>query len=385
MKKLILSIALLIICFSFSYAQNFGKPEPYRKWEIGINGGGSIFTGEWNMSKDDLFSHYSQWNNQLIWSYGLWLKKNFTNVFALEVNWNHSNITGDWKYNTIPFSDFRTQVIQTDLNSVWNLTNLFSKNRFDRRIYWYGKLGAGISHLWRREGVYPLFHDNQWKLTIPIGTGVAYRFTKHLKLSAGVTWSWLNTDRLDAMKTEILNAKSANYETAVFGTKLYPYLGVSYVFGKRKKPAPIIETSKPQPIPDLKPEPKPEVKPIVKAKSAAIGNAYKVYFEFDKWNLNNQTVTDLDRLVRDMKENPEVNVDIKSHADSRGPASYNMKLSEKRSKSVIDYLVGRGISVSRINAHAFGETDLVNKCKDGIPCKKAEHALNRRTETVVIE
>ena len=48
-------------------------------------------------------------------------------------------------------------------------------------------------------------------------------------------------------------------------------------------------------------------------------------------------------------------------------------------------LVSKGISTSRINAQAFGETQLVNKCKDGVPCTEAEHGLNRRTETVVIE
>jgi outer membrane protein OmpA-like peptidoglycan-associated protein len=86
-----------------------------------------------------------------------------------------------------------------------------------------------------------------------------------------------------------------------------------------------------------------------------------------------------------MNENPTVNVEIKSHTDSRGPASYNMKLSEKRGKSVIDYLTGKGINSSRINAQAFGETQPVNKCVDGVRCTKAEYALNRRTETIVIE
>jgi outer membrane protein OmpA-like peptidoglycan-associated protein len=62
-----------------------------------------------------------------------------------------------------------------------------------------------------------------------------------------------------------------------------------------------------------------------------------------------------------------------------------MKLSEKRGKSVLDYLTGKGISSSRINAQAFGETQLVNKCKDGVKCTEDEHKLNRRTETLVIE
>jgi len=120
-------------------------------------------------------------------------------------------------------------------------------------------------------------------------------------------------------------------------------------------------------------------------KPAVIGNVYKVYFAFDKWNLDNQSITDLDKLAKDMNENPTVNVEIKSHTDCRGPASYNMKLSEKRGKSVIDYLVSKGISTSRINAQAFGETQPVNKCVDGVPCTKAEFAANRRTETIVIE
>ena len=94
---------------------------------------------------------------------------------------------------------------------------------------------------------------------------------------------------------------------------------------------------------------------------------------------------DLDHLARDMNENPTVDVEIKSHTDSRGPASYNMKLSEKRGKSVIDYLTGKGISTSRVNAQAFGETQLVNRCSDGVKCTEAEHALNRRTEAIIIE
>ena len=139
MKKLIISLTVVVICFATTYGQDQVKPEHYRKWEIGVNGGVAIFTGEFNMSKDVLFKHYSQWNSQFKDDYGLFLRKNFNQVFALEVAWNHSNITGSWKYNDWIIPDFRTQLIESDLNSVWNLTNLFSSNKFDRKIYWYGK------------------------------------------------------------------------------------------------------------------------------------------------------------------------------------------------------------------------------------------------------
>jgi len=86
-----------------------------------------------------------------------------------------------------------------------------------------------------------------------------------------------------------------------------------------------------------------------------------------------------------MIANPSVDLEMKSHTDNRGPATYNMKLSEKRGKSVLDYLTAKGISSSRVNAQAYGETQPVNKCKDGVKCSEAEYALNRRTETLVIE
>ena len=110
-----------------------------------------------------------------------------------------------------------------------------------------------------------------------------------------------------------------------------------------------------------------------------------MYFAFDKWNLDSKSTSDLDLLARDMNENATVKVEIKSHTDCRGPETYNMKLSEKRGKSVIDYLVSKGVSESRINAQAFGESQPVNKCVDGVKCTEAEYALNRRTETIVIE
>jgi len=144
-----------------------------------------------------------------------------------------------------------------------------------------------------------------------------------------------------------------------------------------------------EPIPEAKPEPKPEPAPapapVVVVKPAVIGNVYTVYFAFDKWNLDNQATSDLDRLAKDMNDYQTVSVEIKSHTDSRGPENYNMKLSEKRGSAVIEYLATKGINGSRVNAQAFGETQLLNKCKDGVICTKAEHAVNRRTESIIIE
>ena len=379
MKKLSLSVIVLFMCYALTFAQEKAKSEPAdTRWEIGVNAGVANFAGEYNMFKDARFHHFNFWKSDMNFGFGALVKKNFSHVFAAELGWNYTNLTGSWKYlGWTNIKPFKTEVNEYDLNTVWNLNNLFSKNKFDRKIYWYAKLGIGATHIWKKSGDVLINNDDNWKPTIPIGTGVAFRLNDNMKLNIGTQWSWVNTDKMDGHITTATMKAGTNLAD-VMETKLYTHVGLSYAFGKKKKAEPIVEAPKPEP----KPEPKVEVKVV---KPAVIGNIYKVYFAFDKWNLNNQSTTDLDKLAADMNENPTVNVEIKSHTDCRGPASYNMKLAEKRGKSVIDYLVSKGISTSRINAQAFGETQPVNKCVDGVPCTKAEYAANRRTETIVIE
>ena len=77
-------------------------------------------------------------------------------------------------------------------------------------------------------------------------------------------------------------------------------------------------------------------------------------------------------------------IEIGAHTDASGPSGYNLELSERRAKAVKRYLEKKGISASRLVAKGYGETQLLNKCKDGVRCSKDEHAINRRTEFKVI-
>ena len=65
--------------------------------------------------------------------------------------------------------------------------------------------------------------------------------------------------------------------------------------------------------------------------------------------------------------------------------NYNLILSEKRANSTSKYIIENGIEPNRITAKGYGETKLVNKCSNGVPCTNAEHELNRRTEFVIIQ
>ena len=102
-----------------------------------------------------------------------------------------------------------------------------------------------------------------------------------------------------------------------------------------------------------------------------------IYFEFDKSNITNQAAFELDKLVAIMKKYPEMVIKAESHTDSRGPASYNKLLSERRAKSTAQYIISKGIDENRITGIGKGEEDPEIDCSKG--CSKDEYAKNRRS------
>lgn len=86
-----------------------------------------------------------------------------------------------------------------------------------------------------------------------------------------------------------------------------------------------------------------------------------------------------------MKKNPILKIEIQSHSDARGSEAYNYRLSKKRSKTTVEYLLSQGVTSSRISSKDFGETQLVNDCKLAKKCSDKKHGLNRRSKIIVIE
>ncbi len=74
-----------------------------------------------------------------------------------------------------------------------------------------------------------------------------------------------------------------------------------------------------------------------------------------------------------MTDNPTIWIELGSHTDSRGKDSYNLTLSQKRAESAVQYIISKGIDKNRITAKGYGETQLVNKCANGINCSDEEH------------
>jgi len=104
-----------------------------------------------------------------------------------------------------------------------------------------------------------------------------------------------------------------------------------------------------------------------------------IYYDLDKWFIRQDATPPLDNLVRILKQYP-ISVELGSHTDSRASTEYNNELSQKRAESAVRYLTLNGINPMRMTAKGYGETVLVNKCGDGVPCSEPEHQANRRTE-----
>lgn len=111
-----------------------------------------------------------------------------------------------------------------------------------------------------------------------------------------------------------------------------------------------------------------------------------VKYEFDKSNILEESKIALDTTVlRLMQDNPQIIVEIMSHTDSKGNDQYNMKLSQKRAESVVDYLVSKGIALQRLKPKGYGESKPVapNENPDGSDNPEGR-ALNRRTDFKII-
>jgi outer membrane protein OmpA-like peptidoglycan-associated protein len=110
-----------------------------------------------------------------------------------------------------------------------------------------------------------------------------------------------------------------------------------------------------------------------------------IFYDFDKWDILPESEMELNKLIKIMNDNPSWKVELGSHTDSRGSDSYNETLSQKRSDSAVGYIIKNGINENRIIAKGYGESQLVNHCKNGVECTDEEHRQNRRTEFKILE
>jgi outer membrane protein OmpA-like peptidoglycan-associated protein len=105
-----------------------------------------------------------------------------------------------------------------------------------------------------------------------------------------------------------------------------------------------------------------------------------IYYESGKFDITYEGEIVLDKVITILKANPQVKLEVISHTDARGDDATNSLLSAKRSLAVAEYLNSKGIAPARVLAIGKGETDIKNRCRNGVECSDKEHEFNRRTE-----
>ncbi len=110
-----------------------------------------------------------------------------------------------------------------------------------------------------------------------------------------------------------------------------------------------------------------------------------IYYNLDKYFIRADAARELENtLLPILQKYPTMKVEIRSHTDSRASAAYNLELSQKRAKAVVDFLVESGIDPNRLVAKGYGENQPINECIDGVPCTEEQYQENRRTEFKIL-
>jgi OOP family OmpA-OmpF porin len=137
------------------------------------------------------------------------------------------------------------------------------------------------------------------------------------------------------------------------------------------------EPPKPAPQPEARPTPPPPPPPAPAPKRIVLRG---VNFDFDKSDIRPDAAVILDEAASILNESPGVRVEVSGHTDATGADDYNQGLSERRARSVAEYLSGKGVSADRLDTTGYGESKPVadNATRDG-------RAQNRRVELNVAQ
>ncbi len=108
-----------------------------------------------------------------------------------------------------------------------------------------------------------------------------------------------------------------------------------------------------------------------------------IFYDVGRALIREDAKPGLDKVVKFMQDNPGITVELSSHTDSRDSDAKNQVLSQLRADSAVFYILQNGVAENRITAKGYGESLLINQCKDGVTCTEEEHQANRRTEIEV--
>lgn len=260
----------------------------------------------------------------------------------------------------------------TNINTSGNEVTPFY-NISDSTLYFSsdGKLGMGGMDIYETKGS---LAENKWSDTIK-HLSVPFNSVKddqYFKVYNNSDTGYLSSDRLSSCCLEI-------FKTVKIRT-------IDSTLKKKQSEESTAKSNKVQ-----------TVEPIVKSVETEESNEKhltdsinaitfirrNVYYNFASSKVRNEDFSQLDDIVAALNSNPDLNILIASFTDCKGSQEANIKLSRKRSESVRWYLIGKGISTSRINIDFFGKEHFILQCKEDTTYHKTNQLANRRSDLII--
>ena len=192
MIKLLLSLTILLTCVVLTNARE--GQNKISRWSAGYVMGASNFMSTFNLTEKSSINHFEEDYN---FSFGFDVDYKLNKIVSLEGEWINGKLSGLSEPNDPSFTpqiSYRTNFNQLAISGLFNFNNIFSKKKFDRLWYIYGKAGAGVSFL---DGKWDRTTLNNVTYSIPVGLGVNFRLFDKLFLGVESTISlgndWLNS------------------------------------------------------------------------------------------------------------------------------------------------------------------------------------------------
>lgn len=189
-------------------------------------------------------------------------------------------------------------------------------------------------------------------------------------LSADITYNNLATD--EVLGTAISNPKDGSYKIILPLGKVYSFMAEKTGFYPISENFDVNNLTEYTEI-----ERNLYLSPIDLGETIRLNN---IFFEYDKADLKSESESELNRLIKFLKDNPTVQIEISGHTDDQGSDEYNKNLSQKRVNSVVAYLTSKGIEKERLKGVGYGESKPIseNTSEEG-------RAKNRRVEFTILK
>jgi hypothetical protein len=243
-------IALLFLLSAQSISAQYKRRSSggTSSWEVGFTAGGSKFLTSINPNSDAIYKKFNYWNTDFNPAMTISVSKNISQKFSAEFEFFTTKLSGKWNVNNgypvppmaiaqgLPYPNpFKTGLKQFDLLFTANLNQIIASGSASDKWFLFAKAGVGAAFLKEYSALYPYGPDNTFKYTIIFGGGLSYAISDNIKLKAGTNWYRVETDRLDGvhtLKPGVPLGPDPNYAYNIKERYLYPYLGLTYGFGK---------------------------------------------------------------------------------------------------------------------------------------------------------